>query len=167
MDGVIDALAAGARRQPFDFDTRLNLPVRCDDDPQAAHRHVVSRLVGTMAAVQPGIGRFADPEFLHDSRVSLRRLRSYLKESGLGPSPAPTKAAMRPTSEQVSRAVELMDAVWKATGVARDLDVFLERRDHYLRAAPAPLRDEVDHLFDRIADMRDASYAACRRQAAR
>ena len=110
-----------------------------------------------MAAVRPGIGRVADPEFLHDYRVALRRLRSYLKESGLGP---PTMAATRPTPEQAGRAVELMDAVWEATGAARDLDVFLERRDHYLRAAPAPLRDEVTHLFDRIAAMREASYAA-------
>ncbi len=154
VEGVVDALAAGAGRQPFDFDTRLNLPIRSDDDPQAAHRHVVSRLVGTMAAVRPGIGGVGDPEFLHDYRVALRRLRSYLKEAGLGP---PSSAP--PPPAQTRHAVALLDEIWEATGVARDFDVFLERRNHYLSAAPAPLHDEVEHLFDRIAGLREESYA--------
>jgi CHAD domain-containing protein len=151
LDGVIDALAAGAGRRPFDFETRLDLPIRSNDDPVAAHRHVVTRLAGTMAVVRPGIGVVGDPEFLHDYRVALRRLRSYLKESGLGPAPPPRNKS--------KHAVDRMDAIWDATGVARDFDVFLERRPHYTRVAPEPLRGEVEHLFDRIADLRDASYA--------
>ena len=151
-DGVVDALAALGGRKPFDFDTRLNLPIRGDDDPDAAHRHVVSRLVGTMAAVRPWIGVAGDPEFLHDYRVALRRLRSYLKESGLGPPSTPT------TSEHAGQAIDLTDAVWEATGTARDFDVFMERRGHYVHAAPAPLRTEVEHLFDRIAVLREKSY---------
>jgi CHAD domain-containing protein len=153
LDGMIDALAAGAGRRPFDFETRLNLPIRSDDDPVAAHRHVVTRLAGTMAVVRPGIGVAGDPEFLHDYRVALRRLRSYLKEAGLGPPPMPA------TTNRNGRAVERIDAIWKATGTARDFDVFLERRSRYIRLAPEPLRREVEHLFDRIGDLRDASYA--------
>jgi CHAD domain-containing protein len=102
-----------------------------------------------MAAVRPWIGFAGDPEFLHDYRVALRRLRSYLKESGLGP---PQE------SEHAGHAVERMNAVWEATGTARDLDVFMERRAHYVDAAPAPLRDEVEQLFDRIAGLREESY---------
>jgi len=151
-DGVVDALAALGGRRPFDFDTRLNLPIRGDDDPDAAHRHVVSRLVGTMAAVRPWIGVAGDPEFLHDYRVALRRLRSYLKESGLGPPPPPT------TSEDAGQAIDLMDAVWEATGTARDFDVFMQRRSHYVHAAPSPLRTEVEHLFERISGLREKSY---------
>ncbi|MFW5643357.1 MAG: CHAD domain-containing protein [Alkalispirochaeta sp.] len=154
MEGVIDALAARADRRPFDFDTRLDLPIRRDDDPEAAHRHIVSRLVGTMATVRPGLGLGADPEFLHDYRVAIRRLRSYLKESGLGSLPAAAPA------HGVWYAVDRIDAVWQATGAARDLDVFLLRRDHYLRAAPAPLRHEVEHLFRDISRSREKRYNA-------
>ncbi|MFP4374896.1 MAG: CHAD domain-containing protein [Spirochaetaceae bacterium] len=149
VDGMVDALAATGGRRPFDFDTRLNLPIRGDDDAESAHRHVVTRLVGTMAAVRPWIGFAGDPEFLHDYRVALRRLRSYLKESGLGP---PTRG------QHASQAVDSINGVWEATGAARDFDVFMERRAYYLQATPVPLRNEVEQLFDRIAGLREKSY---------
>jgi triphosphatase len=79
-----------------------------------ALRRVVAACVGQMQANEEGMLQGRDPEFLHQLRVGLRRLRAALGLLSLGAN----KDAMRPLAEELR---------WlqNALGPARDWDVFM------------------------------------------
>lgn len=149
VTAIVTAIARCGGREPFDYATKLNLSLAPDDTVATAHDRIVPVLCRTMALNVPGIEGQIDPEFLHDYRVALRRLRSYTRELGV---------PLRFEGEN-AEAAGVVDAVWDASGVARDYDVFLERERDYLDAAPATLREEIATVFRRIESLRDESYA--------
>lgn len=146
---IVELLASQRGRHPFDYDTHLQLPMTKDDTLQSAHRQIVPVLCRTMAANRRGIEEQIDTEFLHDYRVALRRLRSYVREAGIFT-----------TALAKESVVHGIDAVWDASGEARDLDVFLARHRRYRSVVPQALLAEVDTVFDRVRGAKDASYRA-------
>lgn len=114
-------LAAGERSRPV----KARRP---RVDPQGAVRDAIAPVVGVcvmqVAANAAGAGASRDPEYLHQLRVGLRRLRSALR-------------VFRELSqaESTQALVDRLRAVLPPLGVARDWDVVTELLDQ--RIAPA------------------------------
>lgn len=140
---IASFLARPRGRRPFDYQTGLQLPLQKTDTMDEVNRIVVHHLVAVCSLNVEGIVRRIDPEFLHDFRVSLRRLRSYLKA-------IPHRVPPGVSGE--------LRAFWTASGLARDLDVFLLREDHYAHAAPVAIRGEVQEVFVQLTGWRERAY---------
>ncbi len=111
---------------------------------------LVSQCLAHMQANEDGLLRGRDPEYLHQARVGLRRLRSVFRVFG---------AAM--PREPFAAPLEQLKALGQTLGAARDWDVFVT--EMLMRSA----REVTDHPG--IADLRKRAQAARRRtgQAAR
>jgi inorganic triphosphatase YgiF len=111
---------------------------------------LVSQCLAHMQANEGGLLRGRDPEYLHQARVGLRRLRSVFRVFGAAAPREPFEALL-----------EQLKALGQTLGAARDWDVFVT--EMLMRSA----RDVVDHPG--IADLRKRAQAARRRtgQAAR
>jgi|GEM_PF-5242558 len=136
-------IAEPAGRRPLDYETSLHLPLHRNHSIAEVHKIVTEHLLAVCAVNIDGIVQRIDPEYLHDFRVSIRRLRSYLKA-------VPHRAD--PLVEGDLR------SFWDASGRPRDLDVFLLRQRHYTRGAPIAIREEVHQVFAQIARWRDRAY---------
>lgn len=73
-------LAAGARPQPVKAQAkRVTLDLSADTGIDAALRAVCARAIEIVIANAHGARAFDDPEFVHQARVALRRLRSAVR----------------------------------------------------------------------------------------
>jgi CHAD domain-containing protein len=111
---------------------------------------LVSQCLAHMQANEDGLLKGRDPEYLHQARVGLRRLRSVFRVFGL--------AVPR---ESFATLLEQLKALGKTLGAARDWDVFVT--EMLMRSA----HEVADHPG--IADLRKRAQVARRRtgQAAR
>ncbi len=111
----------------------------------------VSRIGGHLIRIMqehvPGILLRIDPEYLHDYRVVLRRLRSVVGNLS-GVFPADVEAALRSRLRQL----------WVRTGAARDLDVLEESRAAYGELVPSSLQRGIDDLAEFILSRRIEAY---------
>ena len=89
-------------------------------------------LVSAILHNQEGVLKSREPEFLHDFRVAIRRARSALTQvRGVFPAAA---------AEPIRIALSSMT---RATGPARDLDVFLEKLEVYESGLPQRVRKNL------------------------
>jgi inorganic triphosphatase YgiF len=111
---------------------------------------LVSQCLGHMQANENGLLQGRDPEYLHQARVGLRRLRSVFRVFGAAVPWKPFEALL-----------EQLKALGQTLGAARDWDVFVT--EMLMRSA----RDVTDHPG--IADLKKRAQMARRRadQAAR
>ena len=111
---------------------------------------LVSQCLAHMQANENGLLQGRDPEYLHQARVGLRRLRSVFRVFGAAVPREPFEALL-----------EQLRALGQTLGAARDWDVFVT--EMLMRSA----RDVTDHPG--IADLKKRAQVARRRadQAAR
>jgi CHAD domain-containing protein len=117
-----------------------------------AVRATVTRVLGEATAAAARLRETADPEALHDVRVSLRRLRVLL----------------RAYESELERIVpgwlaEDVAALAKRTGGARDAEVFCEWLAPRINRLGAGDRSTARWLLERTEARRDASYRTLRR----
>jgi inorganic triphosphatase YgiF len=116
----------------------------------AALRRIVAACMAQMQANEAGMLEGRDPEYLHQFRVGLRRLRSALDIVGT----AVGKAAVKPLAEELK---------WLggALGPARDWDVFTAEALARL-AREFAATEELDAFLARCAELRKLhGEAAC------
>ncbi|KPK04688.1 MAG: hypothetical protein AMJ64_13070 [Betaproteobacteria bacterium SG8_39] len=105
-------LASGQRARPV----KARRPsIDAQGDPRDAIAAIVGACVSQVAANAGGTSAARDPEYLHQLRVGLRRLRSALRLF---------RALLPP--ERTQALVDRLHAVLPALGVARDWDVVTE-----------------------------------------
>lgn len=118
---------------------------------QTPAREAVGRvlrvMLGMAQANLPGLLEDRDPEFLHDFRVSLRKMRSVL---GLVRDVYPAAATRRMR--------EVLGDLARRTNRLRDLDVYLLAREEYLGLLPPPLRGLLEPLFADFAAERALEF---------
>ncbi|MCJ0762226.1 CYTH and CHAD domain-containing protein [Variovorax terrae] len=120
--------------------------------PQA----LAAALGAPLAALQHNLRHLdaADPEFVHQARVALRRLRSVLR--AFGPLPG-LKGLGRP----ITGLDAPLRALGQVLGAARDADVFeLQTLPAWREALPAALAGELDRLAPQAAQVRRETQAA-------
>lgn len=147
---VDEALAACGRRR-FDYSTKVRLSIDGDTPLGETHRRVIRFLDDTVRLNVPGVAHMVDTEFLHDLRVALRRMRTYLAHAG---------DALPP--ETVARARETVRRLARATGPARELDVLLLSQQRYTAMVEPVFAPAVDEFFRHIAERRKAAYETVR-----
>lgn len=106
-------LAAGAAPQPVKAQAqRLLRDLRADDAAEAALKRAVGRATEVLLANAHGALAYDDPEFVHQARVALRRMRSALR-------------LLRRQVEFPARLAADLRWIARALGAARDCDVLV------------------------------------------
>ncbi|GDY14881.1 hypothetical protein LBMAG53_37590 [Planctomycetota bacterium] len=112
-----------------------------------AVRGITAAYLPVLAELEEGVISDHAPEFLHQYRVGLRRLRSLVVQLG---SALP--------GDEVQRLRALLGTMARRTNHQRDLDVWLESRDEHAVLVPESLRHGLDPFFAAVASDRVAVH---------
>lgn len=150
---LVDAAVRAAGGEPAGMTPAVSVPMSPDEPAQLAVARVLQALTAVCDANLPGTRAALDSEFLHDFRVSLRRIRAVVRElHGVLP------AAAVPELRAELRWLQVQ------TGPVRDLDVYIEDFDELPALLPAELRGELGPLAglldERRRDAREQMLAA-------
>jgi CHAD domain-containing protein len=139
-------LGAGGR-EPGLYSSAVRL--RIDPEQQLARvtKHVLGYFLDVMAENEQGIIDRVDTEFLHDYRVALRRLRSYVSQAK-GSLPDDRVRELKADLKRISG----------PTGPARDLDVLLLHESEYHAILPDELQNGLEVYFAEIRRRREKAY---------
>jgi CHAD domain-containing protein len=137
--------AAGCR--PGDHAPRPRAVIDAGTPARTAVVAIFLHLLNVMQRNRPGIIDDIDTEFLHDYRVAVRRTRVGLKELN----------DVFPTESEVSFRRRFREMA-EPTGIVRDLDVLLLRREAYRDLLPDAFRAGLDPFFDTMADTRERAH---------
>ena len=124
---VLDDAVLATGGTPGGVSAKIEVALAPDERADVAVVSVLRRLAEVMAANLPGTIADIDTEFLHDYRVSLRRSRAVLREF---------KRIFPP--EQIARFRTELRWLQRATGEARDLDVYVLDFDELTASVPDP-----------------------------
>ena len=111
-----------------------------DEQAFQAANDIIKAYIEIARLNEPGILADEDSEFLHDYRVSLRKVRSVLSLfKGIY------------SDEQTQTLKQAFADLMSPTGRLRDLDVYLLDRQHYFELLPESLHDGLSIMFDLFA----------------
>ncbi len=129
---------------------RAKPPIVITPDTAAfdAANDIIAAYIPVARANEPGIIAEHDTKFLHDYRISLRKIRSVLSLFKGIYEQERTDALKARFSELMAR-----------TGRMRDLDVYLLERQKYYDLLPQILHGGLDMLFARFAEERKEEHA--------
>jgi CHAD domain-containing protein len=113
----------------------------------SAAKIVLRALLEVIEANLDGTMQNIDIEFLHDLRVSVRRTRSVLRQ-------------LRPVFPSSELAGFVSEFRWlqRATGDARDLDVYVQEFDSLRALAPEPMRPDLEPLLAALVRRRAEAH---------
>ena len=134
IDEVVAAVAAAGGRlveNPCKLEPEVDPSVPAADAMRRIHR----RLFEIMRLNEDGVRAATDSEFLHDYRVTVRRIRSALNQ---------VKGVF--AADDVARFATEFKWLAAATGPARDADVFLLKLPDYRATLPEKTRRDLDPL---------------------
>ncbi len=100
---------------------------------------IIRTYLGVARQNEDGILADTDTEFLHDYRVSLRRVRSVLSLF---------KGVF--AAEQTAEFKQVFSGLMEPTGRLRDLDVYLLEKDMYFNLVPPNLHPGLHSMFERF-----------------
>ncbi len=140
---VLRALGQRPKDRSAIGETVLDPNMAAADAARAIHMD----LLGTMLVNQEGIASDWDPEFLHDFRVALRRIRSILTQiKGVYP------------ESVVSHYADEFRWLGAVTGPTRDLDVYLLKIPAYRDALTENARGELEPLVLFLEEKKKAEH---------
>lgn len=139
-NGLFASLLKEHDRKPGDYHSRPDLHLMPMEPADKALRKILRFLAGVIRKNENGILKDLDIEFLHDFRVALRRTRCALNQMDTV-LPAPALGRFR----------KHLAAIARQTNRLRDLDVYLESRNHLHSLLPAAIRDDLAPLFLHLA----------------
>lgn len=140
---LLDSAVAELDPAPGSYSTRITTPLLPSMTCREAAVLLCRDIFSVMRANEPGLLADLDVEFLHDYRVSVRRLRSLLSQL----------KAVFPEPELAHFSNEFA-VLGRFTNHLRDCDVLLENRPHYERMLPESLRRGLVPFFKNIAATR-------------
>jgi CHAD domain-containing protein len=147
LTGTSDVYAAlGAEERIYQSKPEIIL------HPEAPIKETSCRIINTFLQVardnEPGIKADYDTEFLHDYRVSLRKVRSALSLF---------KGVY--TVSDTERLKQMFADIMKTTNRLRDLDVYLLDKTHYFSLLPESLHDGLRIMFAAFGEERQEQFA--------
>jgi len=116
---------------------RKNPGIKADDPMAEAGRKILRFHFAHMPSHEKGTRLGEDIEELHDMRVATRRMRAAFEVFGPFFKPKAVKSHLKG-----------LRATGRALGRVRDLDVFMEKADHYLETLPEEERPGLEPLLD-------------------
>ena len=156
LAAALQKQGARGREESFDFYRFLGIPEKCYTSkprlpivPDApildTTRGIITTYIQVARANEAGVQADYDTEFLHDYRVSLRKVRSVLSLF---------KGVFAETD--TIRLKQVFAEMMQQTNRLRDLDVYLLDKDLYFSMVPESLHEGLHEMF--------ASFAKERRQ---
>jgi CHAD domain-containing protein len=144
---VLAAQAAG--REPSTTPKVPELPLDPKGPGGPVLAAVFDHLLAAAIALEDGVRRQLDPEFLHDFRITVRRTRSALRLA-------------RPYVPEDIVTLWAPEWAWlaSATSAPRDLDVLVDDLDAHLATIDPELKEGMIDLIARLAARRDGVNAA-------
>uniref|UniRef100_UPI004055F53C CHAD domain-containing protein n=1 Tax=Candidatus Electronema sp. TaxID=2698783 RepID=UPI004055F53C len=139
----LEAALAAAGRTPADYSASFSIELEPDMDSRTAAKRICRRLLATLRQNEQGVAEDIDIEFLHDFRVTARRVRSVFALLG---------DALEP--ETRSRFSAAFKELGQMSGVVRDLDVQLLAAAESRARLPEMLHDGLDSLFAELTAKR-------------
>jgi CHAD domain-containing protein len=111
--------------------------IRPDDSMAEAARKTLDLHLQRMLWLEEGVRAGQDREALHDMRVATRRMRASLQvfDGYIH------RKTVKPFAQTLRRTGRILGAV-------RDMDVFVEKAEHYLESLPMERRSELDPLLN-------------------
>lgn len=150
---VFDEVITAVGREPGDYSSKLDVPLRPDEPAVDATRKVLRTLLDTLERNIPGARADLDSEFLHDLRVATRRTRSALSQ------------VKRVLPDAVVEEFKARFAwLGQITGPVRDLDVFLLELPHYRASLPDAMAGDLDALEARLRAAHKTEQAKLKRK---
>ncbi len=127
---------------------KVEVALAYDQRADAGATAVARRLLGVVHDNLPGALEGSDPEYLHQLRIAVRRSRTVQRQLRRA-FPALELPGFRSEFRWLQR----------ATGDARDLDVYVDELDDLARMLPAGIRGDLDPLRPVLAHGRLAARA--------
>jgi CHAD domain-containing protein len=122
--------------------------IKPEDELAEAGRKVLGFHFADMIRHEEGTRHGVDIEELHDMRVATRRMRAAIDVFGESFEPKVIKAHLKG-----------LRATGRALGRVRDMDVFMEKAQHYLDSLPSDQRQGLDPLLQHWQEERDKDRA--------
>jgi CHAD domain-containing protein len=150
---LVDEAARARGRRPAGVSSSVEVSLLASQRADAAAVAVLRRLAQVMEDNRGGAASALDPEFLHDFRVAMRRTRSVLRE---------LRRVFAPEEARHFRA----EFRWlqRATGEARDLDVYVAEFGAMRALVPERWRADLEPLRELLARRRELAHRACARE---
>ncbi len=137
--------ALGIKQQVYTAKPMIGL------DPEAPVKRsaqtIITVFMHTARANEKGVLADYDTEFLHDYRVSMRKVRSVLSLF---------KGVYSP--EQTAQLKTDFAAIMQQTNTLRDLDVYLLNKANYFNMVPADTHEGLAALFDYLLKQRQKEH---------
>ena len=151
-DCLFEEAMTAVGREPGDYSSKLDVPLRPEQMAVDALRKVLLNLLDTLERNIPGARADLDSEFLHDLRVATRRTRSAL---------AQVKHVL--PDDVVADYKERFSWLGQVTGPTRDLDVFLLELPHYRASLPRAMAGDLDALEQHLREAQRREQAKLKR----
>jgi CHAD domain-containing protein len=142
---VLESAEAAIRLMPFP-ETTESIGIKRDDVLSEAGRKVMRFHFARMLSYEEGTRLGEDIEDLHDMRVATRRLRAAFEVFQDGFEPGALKPYLKG-----------LRATGRALGKVRDLDVFMEKAQHYLDTIHEDRHVGLDLLLAGWKEQREAA----------
>jgi len=134
-------------KNPSLFSSKINVKLTPEATARTAAVEILKALCENIKQNENGLFADIDSEFLHDFRVSTRRTRSALSRiKNVFP------------QDKVDYFRDKFASLGKITNKARDIDVYLCKREEYLSILPEKLRLPMEKYFDRLQAQRKREY---------
>lgn len=130
-----------------EYDPKPKITISRDELAFQAANDIVSTYIGVARLNEQGMISDSDTEFLHDYRVSLRKVRSVISLF---------KGVYE--ENQTLKLKQSFSALMAPTGRLRDLDVYFMEHDQYYDLLPESLHDGLDIMFDLFAKERNNQH---------
>ncbi len=130
------------------YQAKPSIPLAPDTPISETSRHIISAFLHVARENEAGIKSDDDTEFLHDYRVSLRKVRSMLSLC----------KGVYSTSE-TTRLKQAFAGMMKETNRLRDLDVYLLDQKRFFGYVPESLHEGLRTMFTTFHEERQTRHA--------
>jgi len=110
---------------------------------------IIDSLLGTAEKNAEGIKNDIGTDFIHDFRVSLRRLRTLMGQF--------KQVFPKDTVDSIRNG---LSSLGRISNSSRDLDVYLARKSEYMEMLPKRMRPHLDVFFKRLDESRKKEFGA-------
>jgi CHAD domain-containing protein len=140
---LLDLALRQQNLKPGSYSSKIRSVLTPDMSPRHAASLLISEMLAVIKANEVGIIENVDTEFLHDFRVSVRRIRALASQ------------LKKVYPEEIMHALKCdFQMLGKMTNRLRDCDVLLNSKSEYKEMLPEMLRDGLKRFFRGITDIR-------------
>jgi CHAD domain-containing protein len=132
---------------PGTYSSKLKVDLNSDMTVSEAFKKIHGALFKTMRENEQGIIKDIDTEFLHDFRVSVRRIRALYSQ-----------VKKEIPSEIYNEAKKDFTWLGKSTNRMRDIDVYLLNKYKYIKILPADLKERILPFFQDMEKERSREH---------